>query len=173
MADSIERRLIDADAFIDSLGSEDADIYCKDLVHIFAEEHEIKPAEQRTVTDDDTISRQAAIDAISEGVGDDAFLLVALVKSKINEVPSAEPERKTGHWIDGGRNRDGTFNIYCSECGAGFKTRGHARSIYTAKKFKVCPTCGIKMQLSQRNGDLVKDLVKEAEAEHEDHNLSR
>lgn len=38
----------------------------------------------------DLIDRQDTIDAISEGVRDDAFLIVALIKSKINKVPSAQ-----------------------------------------------------------------------------------
>lgn len=58
-------------------------------------------------------------------------------------VPSAEP--KTGEWAECGINADGTHNIKCDQCGAGFRARGHANSHNTKERFKWCPTCGARM----------------------------
>ena len=69
----------------------------------------------------DLISRQAAIDALSQH-----FLLDA-VKPIIDSVPSAEPERKKGKWIDDN----------CSECGQ-YVYHGDARNF--------CPNCGCQME---------------------------
>ena len=40
-----------------------------------------------------------------------------------NMLESAQPERKTGWWIGMGVNADKTYNIVCSKCGEGYKTR--------------------------------------------------
>lgn len=87
----------------------------------------------------DLIDRQKALDALGEepvGVTDwdlgcrnqwewDTEIL--------RTMPSAEPKRKTGHWID-------TDNYYqrwkCSECGC------HTRDAEP----KYCPNCGAKME---------------------------
>jgi len=54
--------------------------------------------------------------------------------------------RGMGEWIEMGQNEDGTHNICCSICGAGYKTRGHARSYHTRERFRFCPHCGIPMK---------------------------
>lgn len=48
-------------------------------------------------------------------------------------------------WIECGENKDGTHNIMCAKCDAGFKSKGHANSYYTKDKLKYCPNCGAKM----------------------------
>ena len=63
-----------------------------------------------------------------------------------NMLESAQPERKTGWWIGMGVNADKTYNIVCSKCGEGYKTRGHANSTSTRKKWKFCPNCGADMR---------------------------
>ena len=112
----------------------------------------------------DLISRKEAIDVLNVGaellkrVLDDADIVSAerakyewgleLIESYIsdmNELPSAEPERMKGKWIEMGTNKDGTHNIKCSKCGEGYKTRGHARSIATKAKYSFCPNCGASM----------------------------
>ena len=54
--------------------------------------------------------------------------------NEIDNLPSVEPERKTGHWID-------TDNYYqrwkCSECGC------HTRDAEP----NYCPNCGAKMEM--------------------------
>lgn len=58
-----------------------------------------------------------------------------------------EIEKKNkGYWIELNVNKDATHNVCCSECGAKYKSKGHANSYYTLNKFKFCPSCGIKME---------------------------
>ena len=67
----------------------------------------------------------------------------------LKRLPSAQPERKKGTWIEMGTNTDGTHNIKCSKCGEGYKTRGHAQSFATKAKYKFCPNCGEDMRGDQ------------------------
>ena len=76
----------------------------------------------------DLISRQAAIDRIqgtgyADAIKNNLMLILRLL-------PSAQPERKTGKWIDDN----------CSECGQ-YVYHGDARNY--------CPNCGADM----RGGD--------------------
>lgn len=58
------------------------------------------------------------------------------------------PERKTGRWIEMGRNKDGTHNLCCGACGKfKFKSKGHANSQYTKERYKFCGGCGAKMEV--------------------------
>ena len=79
---------------------------------------------------DDTISRQAALDAVN--IGNLHTGIVDALQSVIKDIPSAEPKRKKGEWVD---YKDGKW-IYaqCSEC----KTIHDVQSAY-------CPTCGADM----------------------------
>ena len=74
---------------------------------------------------------------------------VEFIKKHLLSLPSAEP--KTGKWVEYGMNTDGTHNIKCNQCGAGFRTRGHANSHNTKERFKWCPTCGADMR-GEQNG---------------------
>ena len=58
---------------------------------------------------------------------------------------SAQPERKKGKWEELGENKDGTHNIICNQCVDVFKSRGHANSYYTKRKYRFCPNCGARM----------------------------
>ena len=64
----------------------------------------------------------------------------------IDDLPSADvaPVRHA-MWIEYGENKDGTHNIRCSKCGAGLKSKGHANSYYTKRKYRYCRNCGAKM----------------------------
>lgn len=55
-----------------------------------------------------------------------------------------EPVRH-GRWLEYGENKDGTHNIRCSKCGAGLKSKGHANSYYTKRKYRYCQNCGARM----------------------------
>ena len=92
---------------------------------------------------DDLISRQDAIDAFMND--SDWADAIPTIKS----LPSAD--RPTGKWVEYGMNTDGTHNIKCNQCGAGFRTRGHANSHNTKERFKWCPTCGADMR-GEQNG---------------------
>ena len=88
----------------------------------------------------DLISRQDAIDILTsavercKGIYGDLGGAVSGAREFIKSLPSAEPERKTGHWID-------TDNYYqrwkCSECGC------HTRDAEP----NYCPNCGAKMEM--------------------------
>ena len=67
-------------------------------------------------------------------------------KKLFSLAPSADvtPVRH-GRWIEYGENKDGTHNMRCSKCGAGLKSKGHANSYYTKRKYRYCRNCGAKM----------------------------
>lgn len=82
----------------------------------------------------DLIDRQDAVDAIyelSDKLANEMLFIDAIV-DEIENLPSMEPERKSGHWID-------TDNYYqrwrCSECGC------HTRDAEP----NYCPHCGAEM----------------------------
>ena len=78
---------------------------------------------------EDMISRQAVIDAIKGEIEINGYSHVVDV---LKQLPSAEPERKTGRWIDG------SIPTYaaCSECG--YPERYADENNY-------CPNCGARM----------------------------
>ena len=86
---------------------------------------------------DDLISRQAAIDAVRidnlhEGI-------VAALQSVLRDLPSSQPERKKGRWINS-YFRDVHF-LRCSECGA------YIEATFFANDYDIifCPNCGARM----------------------------
>ena len=92
----------------------------------------------------DLISRQAVIhglDNIEIKRNGTWYELYQKAINMINELPSVEPERKTGMWIDGKCNRCGTHapfwematTYYCSE---------------------YCPKCGAEMIEPQESEDM-------------------
>lgn len=83
---------------------------------------------------DDTISRQATIDAIKTS----RFLVDAL--EKISKLPSAE---RKGHWI----GYAGAIGNKCSECGKWLDvSHGNAEMNY-------CPNCGAKIMWEGEDDD--------------------
>ena len=88
---------------------------------------------------DDLISRQNAVDAIlelSEKVADEMLFIDAIV-DEIENIPSAEPERHRGEWIEDGHERG--FSE-CSKCGY------IAVSVITERLYNFCPNCGADMR---------------------------
>jgi len=86
---------------------------------------------------DDTISRQAVIDLLKQmrkdgdmipWEGKDVF-------ARIRKLPSAQPERKKGKWID---SRD--ISWMCSECGKWLDV------LQGDVDMNFCPNCGAKME---------------------------
>ncbi len=71
---------------------------------------------------DDLISRQAVIDWCLEG---------------LNNMPPAQPDRKTGRWLPD--NRPGGGFWVCSECK--FPSEAFAANVL----YKFCPNCGAYM----------------------------
>ena len=81
------------------------------------------------------ISRQAAIDELDKGAWGVEWDKT-LAKTMIESLPSAQPERKTGKWIDETFEPWGlVYHPYkCDQCGE----HSEADSNY-------CPNCGAKM----------------------------
>lgn len=95
----------------------------------------------------DLISRQAAIDAL-EHLTDfvrydslkngETLLFQDSAIELINSLPSAQPERKAGRWIQHGT----LWGFDCSECGEWAVVKD--KYIH---RFKFCPHCGAKMEV--------------------------
>ena len=87
--------------------------------------------------EDDLISRQAAIDvadAVWSVTGDKN---VAKVWDQIKDLPSAQPERKTGKWI-----YNSPVTMKCDQCGFVIKD-------WDWHRFKFCPNCDCDMRGEQ------------------------
>ena len=97
----------------------------------------------------DTISRQAAISHVDDVPYIKEHPNVGLLwKAWIEQLPSAQPERKRGRWIYGednlGTGRDGWF---CSECGH-FEMWDYSADMKSAELNlpNYCPNCGADMR---------------------------
>ena len=94
---------------------------------------------------DDTISRQAAIDAINSHFGfniDEEY--GSAVQEVINGLPSAQPERKKGHWTEANTH---TFGIYeCDVC------KGWTYIPNKPSEYNFCPRCGADMREGEDDG---------------------
>ena len=104
----------------------------------------------------DFISRQDAINAVTEvnmqvyegiaAIGRRLYLTQDEMIAIIESLPSAEPERKTGKWIDGMLYYD--FDecewekVKCSVCEK-FVTK---QIFYHDNKYHYCPNCGADMR---------------------------
>ena len=92
---------------------------------------------------DDLISRQAAIDAI-KGLLDSMLVTDTIgfyeIENVLFEVPSAQQERKTGHWIK--TARWGRV-YYCDQCRNYLDFDG-VNAGRGSTNF--CPNCGAKME---------------------------
>ena len=90
----------------------------------------------------DLISRQAAIDALHMHLmyrmGTDSNK--KRLDDWINGVPSAQPERKKGEWINRGRI------IRCNKCKIGYAT---VKGMKSALTYNFCPNCGADMRGEQ------------------------
>lgn len=94
----------------------------------------------------DLIDRQAAIEALNEKCLMPVWCKV-LVKKMLKDLPSAQPERKKGKWVNA---NDGKWNacsvLKCSACGE------IDNRMYETDNF--CPNCGARM-----GGDGMSDLI--------------
>ena len=87
---------------------------------------------------DDLISRQAAVDAVNSLTYPSSLVDV---KRKLIELPSANPERKTGQWLP---SRDRDYNE-CSCC--------HRITEPQVVAYKFCPYCGAEMRGEENDRD--------------------
>ena len=97
------------------------------------------------MTQSDLISRQAALDAIQQRADrvDSVYIAfwegLIIAQDIVKNVPSAEPDRKTGRWEDSGWKI-----IYrCSECGNYLDFSGLNAGRGDAN---FCPNCGADMR---------------------------
>lgn len=100
---------------------------------------------------DDLISRQAAIDAMEQAKEQyfDRRVIIGKMQDIVNNLPSAEPQRKKGRWVY--RPDLGWGETWeCSECGE--KT---GSSLMGYPRYNWCPMCGAEMQstIGQLNDD--------------------
>lgn len=132
---------------------------------------------------DDSISRRAAIelvkavcDAIMSGckshydtevgdeVYDDTLEVDAILKcnkgirNALRDMPSAQPERKTGKWQETDDGWDGVFYV-CSECGCSWTLIDGTPS---DNGMNFCPHCGTKMV------EVVEKLKEDEEGEDDE-----
>lgn len=98
---------------------------------------ELLPAVQPEL---DCISRQAAIDAVIDEFKRSPTPAIR-AKLRLEALPSAQPERKKGRWIDKSNGIEGAWN-YCSVCGE------QAIDLYD-----FCPNCGADMRGEQDEAD--------------------
>lgn len=104
----------------------------------------------------DTIYRQDAIEAMANTLWhypnecyrnlNEYEFAKGLAELGLKSVPPAQPERKTGKWIDGKRMKnDGTFYWFrqCDQCGY------ERNDCDTEKDSNFCPDCGADMREGQ------------------------
>ena len=95
----------------------------------------------------DLISRQAAIDALDkrfDSIPMEQTAEILLLRKDLRNLPSAQPERKTGKWIrhDEIKNVYGGICIECSECGEKYVVQHILDEKY-------CRNCGADMRDEQ------------------------
>ena len=100
---------------------------------------------------DDYISRQMAIDALrtcydTETItmdNGDEYISYYDAVGEIEQLPSIQPERKTGQWIPSGSE----LEIKCSKCGKDFSEYVYSIDyIFLAEYPKFYPNCGAIMK---------------------------
>ena len=88
---------------------------------------------------DDLISRQAAIDELDKGAWGVEWDKT-LAKAMIESLPSAQPERIRGRWIE----KPHVHGVaYCSLCDYELHTNDT----------NFCPNCGAKMEVGENGND--------------------
>lgn len=97
---------------------------------------------------DDTIYRQAAIDAAereSQVDGSYGYMDTKSIVDMLNDLPSAQPERKKGKWINANDGKWNTVEVLkCSVCGE------MDNRMYRTDNF--CPNCGADMRGADGDG---------------------
>lgn len=93
--------------------------------------------------DNDTISRQAAIDALDkrfDSIPMEQTAEILQLRKDLRELPSAQPERKRGKWI----LKPNIYGVvYCSKCDYELHTNNT----------NFCPNCGAEMTQAGTESD--------------------
>ena len=112
----------------------------KDCVRVAIQALQKEPSE-------DCISRQRVLDIVefnrNSYDGNDA---VVWIEREIKELPSVQPEPKTGHWITRIDDKGQFIGYKCSKCG-GKKIGDEGEWVELIDyKYQYCPNCGAKME---------------------------
>ena len=96
------------------------------------------------------IDADAAIDELNDEyhgtISDESMKIYQIIKW-LNELPSAEPERKTGHWVETG---DEPYDEWeCDVCGFVIDGSGCIDPEEYRDVYKFCPNCGADMRGEQ------------------------
>ena len=100
----------------------------------------------------DTISRQAAIDAFEMNCYPIRYdhnsiekgMTITGIKQVLDELPPVQPERKTGHWVETG---DEPYDEWeCDVCGFAIDGSGCIDPEEYRDVYKFCPNCGADMR---------------------------
>lgn len=98
----------------------------------------------------DTISRRQAIDALKEKVFHNLSDEFYGAMQVLDELPSAQPERKKGRWIESNPQNSKLCRLMtCSECGKAYIVNINVPYEDWTEAHKFCVECGTKM----KNGD--------------------
>ena len=84
----------------------------------------------------DCISRKAATDRFDLVQSDDKCMGYDDIMAFLSSLPSVDPERKRGKWVDG----------KCNKCGANAPFWAMATTYYCSD---YCPNCGAKMEVNE------------------------
>ena len=98
---------------------------------------------------DDLISRQAMLDGIDKLIKIHFDRTVVLYKARkvAEDLPSAQPERKTGHWVEIG---DEPYDEWeCDVCGFVIDGSGCIDPEEYRDVYRFCPNCGADMKGEQ------------------------
>ena len=95
------------------------------------------------------MTNQEAIEILKKYKGESEEDYYIKRAEALEKAIEALKNQKTGHWIELNVNKDGTHNIYCSNCNKCQKFKGHANSYNVRTKLKYCFNCGAKMEGEQ------------------------
>lgn len=116
-------------------------------VEILKEVPSAEPTHEHVANTLDCVSRQAAIEAVGKHEVLFSYHLpneFRELKDDINNLPSAEPERKKGRWED--KYIDDDHYVVCSECGDEYIENDLRLDSWVKQYFKFCPKCGADMR---------------------------
>ena len=105
---------------------------------------------QRLVKDlvNDTISRQAAIDALDkrfDSIPMEQTTEILLLRKDLRNLPSAQPQRMRGKWTYG-EDEYGIDGYHCDKCGFFVPWDYTHKFIDFIKDYHFCPNCGADMR---------------------------
>ena len=90
---------------------------------------------------DDAISRKSLIDYLQIMPIDLGYREVEEIEEYVRSMPTIEPERKKGKWIEQDDSWDGVY-YECSACGEPWTT---IDGTHWDNGMKFCPNCGAEM----------------------------